>query len=60
MFQASFEPNANLHTGMGQETARADSLPDTTPHHVSSVQLWKKKKVLELPSICQTNSIIVL
>lgn len=30
MFQASFEPNANLHAGMGQETAQADSLPDTS------------------------------
>lgn len=57
MFQASFEPNANLYTGMGQETAQADSLPDTSTLSFLCAALGKKSLVLVF--ICLTNSMIV-
>lgn len=42
MFQAFFEPNANLYTGMGQETAQADNLPDTSTWCFLCTALGKK------------------
>lgn len=54
MFQASFEPNANFYTDMGQEIVQADSLQDTW----TQCFLWRKS--LELQFICLANNVIVV
>lgn len=56
MFQASFEPNANFYTAIGQELAQADSLPDTSTRFFFPVQ---KNCQFVFFLICLTDFIIM-